>query len=368
MIHRLFTSFALLGLCLSSVAAWAADHREAPLIREDATADINDIYAFRNPNDASSLVLAMTINPFSAPSEAVTYAFAPDVDYAFRFDTDGNGTEEHRIKIRFSEPSSSGQTFRVFLPGGEVLDGVATAPTEEPVPNDPVIADNGRGVRAFAGPRDDPFFFDVVGFFRFLDGTGGFSGRDGFAGFNVSAIVIEVPLSLVDADRSPVGVWGTTSRSAVRVNAAPRKALSDTFLGTDFPTQTNFGKKVQIERMGNPAVSTVLVPAGLKDIFNATRPEFDARDFASVLVSSLQSLGTSDDNIAILASVAVPDTLKLDASSPSGFPNGRAPADDVIDTLLGLILNDPTIGDGVDANDRPFETEFPFLAPPQQPL
>ena len=97
-----------------------------------------------------------------------------------------------------------------------------------------------------------------------------------------------------------------------------------------------------------------------------TQPRFDAVDFAGTLVASLQGLGTSADNIGVLASVAVPDTLKLDASQPSSFPNGRAPADDVIDVLLGLILNSPGIGDGVDGNDRPFEAEFPFLASPQQ--
>ena len=367
MSKRFQIALCLLVLAIGS-SAGAADHREAPLIREDPTADINDIYAFLSPNDASKLVLAMTVNPFSVPAEAVSYAFAPGVEYAFRFDNDGDGAEEREIRVRFGEPGSDGQRFRVFLPNGKSFDGDATPPTEAAVPNDPIVVQGPSGVRAFAGPRDDPFFFDVVGFFRFLDGTGGFSGSDGFAGFNVSAIVLEVPLALVGAGEGTVGIWGTTSRDTVTVRAAPNRPLSKTFLGTDFPTQTNLGRPVQIERMGNPAVSTVLIPAGQKDIFNATQPRFDAQDFAGTLVASLQALGTSDDNIAILASVAVPDTLKFSAAQPSGFPNGRGLPDDVIDTLLGLILGDPSIGDGVDANDVPFAGEFPFLAPPQQPL
>jgi hypothetical protein len=361
------------ALCILTVLAigsstWAADHREAPLIREDPTADINDIYAFPSPNDPSKVVLAMTVNPFSVPAEAISYAFAPDVEYAFRIDTDGDGREERVIRVRFGEPGSDGQRFRVFLPDGRKFDGDATPPTEAVVPNDPIIVQGPSGVRAFAGPRDDPFFFDVVGFFRFLDGTGSFSGSDGFAGFNVSAIVLEVPLELVGAGEGTVGIWGTTGRSAVTLRAAPNRSLSRTFLGVDFPTQTNFGPSTQIERMGNPAVSTVLIPSGQKDIFNATQPRFDAQDFAGTLVASLQALGTPDDNIAVLASVAVPDTLKFDAAGPAGFPNGRGLPDDVIDVLLGLILGDPSIGDGVDANDVPFAQEFPFLAPPQQPL
>ncbi len=58
----------------------------------------------------------------------------------------------------------------------------------------------------------------------------------------------------------------------------------------------------------------------------------------------------------------------MNASTPSAFPNGRAPADDVIDTLFFFIFNQPkaAVTDGVDANDVPFIGTFPFLAPPQQ--
>ena len=84
-------------------------------------------------------------------------------------------------------------------------------------------------------------------------------------------------------------------------------------------------------------------------------------------MTSLQSLGTNAENIGILASVAVPDTLKVDLSSLSGYPNGRDPDDDVIDTLFFFIFNQTPVSDDVDGNDRPFLDEFPFLAPPHQP-
>ena len=62
-----------------------------------------------------------------------------------------------------------------------------------------------------------------------------------------------------------------------------------------------------------------------------------------------------------------------------GFPNGRRLADDVTDielravacgygpilhTVLGLcdLRPNDTIGDGVDANDHPFQSTFPYLA------
>jgi hypothetical protein len=51
----------------------------------------------------------------------------------------------------------------------------------------------------------------------------------------------------------------------------------------------------------------------------------------------------------------------------ASFPNGRRLTDDVIDILLFLINNRQTLGDNCNANDVPFRTTFPFLAPSQQP-
>lgn len=75
-----------------------------------------------------------------------------------------------------------------------------------------------------------------------------------------------------------------------------------------------------------------------------------------------------------VAQAVVPDTLTLDLSAASGFPNGRQLADPVIDvtlavifldlsvngpaTLAGLPLNPPT-------NDVSFRDTFPYLASPQ---
>ncbi|HEY6815304.1 MAG TPA: DUF4331 family protein [Croceibacterium sp.] len=77
-----------------------------------------------------------------------------------------------------------------------------------------------------------------------------------------------------------------------------------------------------------------------------------------------------------LRSLIIPDTLKLDLSRPSGFPNGRDLDDKVIDiTLAALFLDFGVTGQSPDtlanlplnppANDRPFSATFPFLAPPQ---
>ena len=68
--------------------------------------------------------------------------------------------------------------------------------------------------------------------------------------------------------------------------------------------------------------------------------------------------------------------VRLNTSTPSGFPNGRLLADDVTDVSLRAMAGGTAftpafnhspnniLTDGVDANDRPFLTSFPYVAPP----
>jgi hypothetical protein len=75
--------------------------------------------------------------------------------------------------------------------------------------------------------------------------------------------------------------------------------------------------------------------------------------------------------------------LALPAPDLAGFPNGRRLEDDIVDIDLrafaegyGPVLNsgfglpnkspNNTLGDGVDANDKPFLTTFPYVAAPHQ--
>lgn len=75
-----------------------------------------------------------------------------------------------------------------------------------------------------------------------------------------------------------------------------------------------------------------------------------------------------------VAQAVVPDTLTLDLSAASGFPNGRKLADPVIDVTLAVIFLDLSVnGPGTlaglplnpPANDVAFRDTFPYLAAPQ---
>lgn len=80
-------------------------------------------------------------------------------------------------------------------------------------------------------------------------------------------------------------------------------------------------------------------------------------------------------NGANLKSFIIPDTLKLDLTRSTRFPNGRHPSDQVVDILLATLLLDMSMtGQGPNTlanvpldplgNDKFFLLTFPFLATP----
>ncbi len=79
-----------------------------------------------------------------------------------------------------------------------------------------------------------------------------------------------------------------------------------------------------------------------------------------------------------VASLVIPDTVKVFLDMPSGFPNGRLLSDPTINRTLNVLFLDLDVhpattfenfdgGEGLNnnENDRAFNADFPFLAPPQ---
>lgn len=74
-----------------------------------------------------------------------------------------------------------------------------------------------------------------------------------------------------------------------------------------------------------------------------------------------------------LAGLVIPDVLTIDTALPAGFPNGRTPADPVIDRTLAMVFLDLTrhpidtlhnVPVNPRGNDKPLPTAFPWLAGP----
>ena len=382
-----FVVAALAAACvaIAPIDANAADHGDAPRASADRSTDIADVYAFLDPNDNGQLVLIMTIGGFVVPGEAPNFgAFDAALRYTIELETTGDARPDQSIQVEFAprrRSSSEPQEATVRLPSGRRFRALSTSPTTGPTPNPfRITTDSRSGVQFFAGLVDDPFFFDLPGFNAFvasvLAGSPDLAplarGRDTFAGYNVSAIAIRLPLSQLrlrptrdNPTGAVIGVQGLVERRTVNV------VTDDSVLAV--------GRFRQVERMGNPAINVVLVPFARKDEQNLATPIDDANGrFASDIVATLTALGTNQENIGILAGIAVArgDLLRLDTSIPNsgpgggsnvgaGFPSGRRLGDDVVDTLLFFVANQTPIGDSVDANDVPFGDVFPFLAPQQ---
>ena len=303
----------------------AADHLDAPLLRTDANAaaDITDLYAFQSPANPNNTVLIMAVNPLAGlmnPFGSTSgTTFGSDLLYEFKIDNDGDAAADITYATTFAAPVSGSQAFTVTRNGSAYAGGLTGGPA----------ATTGSS-QVTAGLFDDPFFFD---FFGFLDGLS-FTGADTFAGTNVSAIVLEVPSSELNGATSNIGVWARTADSATNT---------------------------QIDRMGRPAINTVLVSS--KDAFNAGVPADDFANFSGEVNPAIAGL-SDQANADALTPILLPDILTVDTSDPSGFLNGRRLEDDVIDAELTLLTGSSTpVGDGVDANDAPFLNVFPYLAP-----
>lgn len=220
-------ALAALTVGLAGAAAYgvlgAADHTDAPLIAGDQAADIADVYSFRSPTNPDNIVLAMTIsNVQAAPQIRLGRSiFDPEVLYQFKIDKDGDAVEDLLIQA-FVTGNPQNQVMHFRGPAAPEVTGSEARVLSGPesgnvrVSSGPGVVTRTRGEMSFfAGVRDDPFFFDLGQFVRILAGEAtGFNdpGNDSFAGLNVYAIVVELPIESLGTDTQNLTVWGTTSR------------------------------------------------------------------------------------------------------------------------------------------------------------
>jgi hypothetical protein len=384
MLNVLRRTFVLLSvLSLVALPLLASDHVDSPNNSDDRGADLGDGYAFLDPNDNSRLVMIATFSGFITPGENANLAvFSDTVRFNFEVENTGDAVPDKFIRVTFSPKTGpvTPQTATIQLADGTSFTAPTTAPsnTAEASPAPVITTDPVSGVSFFAGLTDDPFFFDIPAFGRFVasvragapDATVFQRGRDSFAGYNVLTIALSVPAAqLLGTNGTIIGTSQSSQRRVFQLIDAKGNVSGS-------------GKWVNADRQGLPGINTVLIPFGRKKEYNHAGPADDAAGkFAGDIVATLQSLGTNDTNIGILAGLAVAkgDILRVDTAIPNngpgggnrplaGFPNGRRPADDVIDTILFFVANQNTLGDSVNGNDVPFRDTFPFLGASQQPL
>ena len=122
------------------------------------------------------------------------------------------------------------------------------------------------------------------------------------------------------------------------------------------------------------AGSQVVVPAPLPSTTATATPTATATAVAYNSTRCFTQV-IQGQNGANLKSFIIPDTLKLDLTRSTRFPNGRHPSDPVVDILLATLLLDMNVtGQGPNTlanvpldppgNDKFFLLTFPFLATP----
>jgi len=160
----------------------------------------------------------------------------------------------------------------------------------------------------------------------------------------------------------------------------------------------------QVSRLGEPLINEVVIPTGLKDLWNRTRPSQDGQfkkyyetPILAAVLNKLYKLGVPEtdrsDLVAVLGT-GIPkvtftgntfaDELRINLSIPpsakpnrmgvlagdnAGFPNGRRLSDDVVDVeeqaVAGFLKGKKIpLGDGVNRDADGYLKHFPYVMTP----
>jgi hypothetical protein len=368
-----FAASAVVGLV--PTIAGASSHREAPLILQDPAVDNTDVYAFSSPENPDNVTLIANWFPLEEPEGGPNfYPWAEDAEYLINIDNDGDAVADLIYRWRFITEDRRGTETFLYNNGpvtslddenllfrqhftldvstdggasfGEPVSQGMSAPSytgpasmgtaEDYVNNlrDPAIADVHGGGRTLATQTEDPFFLDLRIFDLLYGGDLSERGRDTLSGYNVNSIVLEVPKWQVainrNARKNPViGVWSTTTRPTLR-NANGTAA------------EGSESEYTQVSRLGNPLVNEVVVPAALKDAFNAIPPAADAEAAGG----------------AVVARVLDPEVPRL-IEAIYGVPAPATPRYDIFEVFLtGVVSSERLDVDGDPNTPNPIDVDL----------
>lgn len=215
------------ALALAATVLVAADHIDAPS-SSGTTADIADFFAFEPTEGSDNTVFAVDVQSDVLP-ELAYGTFDEDVLTEINIDLDGDLVEDKVIqaiardgRMYFFGPADPAQTgldsqVLTSAPLGDVEISGAT----------PIVETTVDGVSLFAGPRQDPFFFDFFQFNAVISpevdsAPGGFfapdEAEDTFDGANTLSIVIEIPNSMLGTPTATNALGLTVYKTWVTTN------------------------------------------------------------------------------------------------------------------------------------------------------
>jgi hypothetical protein len=195
---------------------YAADHADAPSVTSQAT-DITDLYSFQGA-DPTALVFVANTQGLLSPIATSTAKFDENTLIEINIDNNNDLVEDLVIQCKYDAASNTMKVYGPIAPSEKgtrsKLEGSVTASVAVTPYGSAPITTTQSGIKVFAGPRDDPFFFDLDQFKMILAGTAsGFTnpGTDHFAGTNVMSIVLEVQKSLLNST-GKLNVWVETKK------------------------------------------------------------------------------------------------------------------------------------------------------------
>lgn len=219
--NKLLLSAIVAATVITGGVIYAADHIDAPAVTGQTT-DITDLYVFRSPVNTSNLVFVANLQGLMSPTATATAKFDQNNLIEFNIDNTGDMIEDLVIQCKYDATTNKMYVFGPVAPSATGLTSkLQGAPTAEvavtPYSAAPVIATGSTGIQVFAGPRDDPFYFDLTQFNKIINGmASSFNnpGVDAAAGTNVMSVVVEVPKSLVGtiAATNTINVWLKTKK------------------------------------------------------------------------------------------------------------------------------------------------------------
>lgn len=162
-------AFAVLLYAVHPVRS--SDHQDTYNLanRSNTSADITDVYVFPSKANPNNVVLAMNVMPLIPAGMGASRFFDPTLMWQFKIAHGTSNYQEDQV-IQFGvSGTGAGQTITVYGPAKPAE--VGTTNTFVASSGSFTYNTNGNlsnGVTAFAGPRADPFFFDLFQFFSFL--------------------------------------------------------------------------------------------------------------------------------------------------------------------------------------------------------
>ncbi|GAC1582442.1 MAG: hypothetical protein NVS3B7_17890 [Candidatus Elarobacter sp.] len=332
------TAVAIAGIVYVAPRALASDHQDSPLTVSRPGTDITDVYVFP-ANDPSKVVLAMDVWPLIPPGLGAQTYFDPGVLYQLKIGQISDATEDLVLQFK-ADGVGANQKITLYGPTRPNAVGtrttVVTSASTGQIPYNQVTK-LPNGIMAFAGPREDPFYFDLTQFYK-LQPDRNFANqpnpppnsarcfrkdaKDFLAGYNVLSLVVEVPRQLL-ADGGKLGrinVWATTSLKDSDPDASPQspvaslanvvKNINSRFGGA---TDTS-GQWVQVERLARPAVKEATEAFRNHDATNRAALTDDGVLSKSIREYMIHTAGRSTAVADAAVKVLIPDVIEADLS------------------------------------------------------